>query len=85
MKYYWVKWKINSHKWYESGQRSHNEFETDELIRNHPIRELIDRRKKYGEEHVADDFPKHRAREDYDLVNWKELTREEFEEFDGWI
>ena len=61
-KYYWVKWKINSHNWYENGQQSHNEFECDELIKQHPIAELIERREKYGKEQEADDNPKRRIR-----------------------
>jgi hypothetical protein len=84
-KYYWVKWHIHSHKWYANGQSTHDDFETDELIENHPLRELIDRREKYGHEQAGITHPSHKIREDYNIVTWNELTEDEYYEFEGLI
>lgn len=81
-KYYWVLFRVIRNSWDAKGiSKGVEEMHVEELADIHPILLMNERNEKYGKEH--DDSPPfgHKARENYGLLNWKEISQEEYEEF----
>lgn len=85
-KYYWVLFFVKKYIWNDKGiSLGCNEIWCEELTDQHPLKLLIERREKYGQEHAYEPPQGYKTREDYALRNWKEITEAEYSEFKDWI
>lgn len=81
-KYYWTLFKIVRHSWNAEGMsKGCNTFHAQHMIDTHPLQFQHDMNEKYGREFEDSPPSGHKARENYELINWKELTKEEYEQF----
>lgn len=81
-KYYWVLFKITKCGWDAKGiSTGRNEFNVQELSDTHPIQLQLDRNQEYGVEFDNSPPAGHKSREKYELLNWKEVTEEEYTQF----
>ena len=84
MKYYYVFYKCKCFGWKPSGQSTGvSEIECQTIINIHPLQFQINCNEKYGKEHETSGG--HTAREEYTVVNWIELTKDEYDEYHGQI
>ena len=84
MKYYFIFYQCTTYGWNSEGVStgSHTQLAQD-IVDIHPLQWQIDCNKKYGKQHPT--HGDHTKREEYLVMNWKELTEEEYNKFSGWI
>ena len=85
-KYYWALFEVKKYGWNEKGiSTGCSTMKHDDVLKIHPIQYEIDMNDKYGKE-FTDEPPKgYKSREEWQLLNWKDITEEEFNKFDGWV
>lgn len=80
-KYYWALFHITKNGWNEKGMcKPESKFNSQHVIDVHPLIFQAEMNEKYGEE-FEDEPMGHTSREQFQLLNWKELTKEEYENF----
>jgi hypothetical protein len=88
-KYYFIFYKCQRWGWRKCGKDSNwistgsHVTENQSLSDVHPLQFQLDCNEKYNKEIQDNDCYKHR--EEYTVVSWQELTKEEYEQFDGYI
>ena len=81
-KYYWVLFRVARHSWNAEGvSKGTQKLHVEELSDIHPIQLMRERNEKYGKQHEDAPPAGHTAREHYGLLNWKELPKDEYEQF----
>ncbi len=83
--YYFVFYKCKRYGWKPDGTSTgHHISELQELlIDTHPLRFQLECNEKYGHQHDAGGG--YTSKEEYLVVNWKRITKEEYDQFNGCV
>ena len=78
-KYYWVLFKVIKYGWKPNGiSTGSSEILTQEVTGLHPLELQIQRKDMYGSEFLCEPPAGAKSREEYTLLNWKEITEQEY-------
>jgi hypothetical protein len=87
-KYYFVFYECERTEWNDGYTMGSYIVKEQNIIDKHPIQFQLDCNEKYGfiqdhEGNIPIDNKGYSHREDYKVINWVELTKEEYDEFKG--
>jgi len=85
-KYYWAIYEVKKYGWNEKGiSTGCSVMKHDEVLKVHPIQHQIDMNNEYGKEFLSEPPIGHKSREDWQLLNFVEITKKDFDKYDGWV
>lgn len=86
-KYYFISYNWTRKFWPQSqnGICSTYENRMQELIDEHPLKYQTEHNEKYNYFDDDSEWTKGKASEHIEILNWKEITKEEFEEYQDYV